>query len=256
MLEKLPLHSINQSLKVVEEKTNISFNERGFIEFRKFYAPMLKIFIPAYIYAFFRYTVNHNEPWYDMPFYLFNKVLGVTAVVLIGLAYIIGPLAKVIPRYKQYLGHRKYFGIGGFLLSSAHGIMSLLLMTPSNYKIFYNLETGRLNINGSLSMLFGTLALLHFGFLSVISIPAVMKGMHGKQWKSLQRGGLFALGMAFLHVTFFGYKSWFNLEKWYGGMPPFSMIGASAIVILVLGRVAVISLGRSRLTKRIEVSSQ
>ncbi len=207
---------------------------------------MFCIFVPCFIYAFARYTINHQEPVYDLPFYLTNKVLGVTAVIMMGLAYVIAPLAKTWKRFRIYLGHRKYLGVGGFLLGSAHGVMSLLLMTPYNYKVFYNLETNRLNWQGSLSMFFGTVALMHFGFLLFISIPAVIKDMNPKQWKILQRGGIFALMITFLHIAVFGYKSWFNFEKWYGGMPPFSLVGASSIVFLLTLRVVISRYGKKK----------
>ena len=43
------------------------------------------------------------------------------------------------------------------MLGSAHGFMSLLLMNPNNYSVFFNATNGRLNWQGSLSMFFGTL---------------------------------------------------------------------------------------------------
>ncbi|MBT3983744.1 MAG: hypothetical protein HOE90_20485 [Bacteriovoracaceae bacterium] len=209
---------------------------KKYIEFQKFYNIFLIVFIPSLLYAICRYTIQHNEPWYDLPFYLLNKTLGVSSVIIMSLAYIIGPLAKFSSRYKKYLGHRKYFGIGGFFLGTSHGAMSLLLMSPNNYEVFYNLETGRLNWQGSLSMLFGTLALFHLFFIAIISLPPVMREMHAKQWKNIQKGGIIALLITFLHIAAFGYKSWFNLDKWYGGMPPFSLVGASSILIILFIR--------------------
>ena len=225
--------------------------KRGSIEFKKLYTPMVLIFIPSFLYAFLRYTVSHQEPIYDLPFYLTNKVLGVTAVIMMGLAYVIAPLAKVWKKYRIYLSYRKYLGIGGFLLGSGHGMMSLLLMTPNNYKVFYDLDSGRLNWQGSLSMLFGTIAIMHFGFLLFISIPSVMRDMNPKQWKLLQRGGMVALLTTFVHIAVFGYKSWFNLEKWYGGMPPFSLVGASSIILLLSARVCLSFYGRNFRGKKI-----
>jgi len=221
-----------------QENTMSRPSGRSVIEFQKFYIPFIWVFVPCFAYAFLRYTVFHNEPWYDLPFYLMNKVLGVTAVMLMAAAYVLGPAANLWPKFKQYLAHRKYLGLGGFMLGSAHGFMSLLLMNPNNYSVFFNATNGRLNWQGSLSMFFGTLALVHLGFLACISFPPVMKIMDGRQWKALQRGGIWALWITFAHIAAFGYKSWFNLEKWYGGMPPFSMIGASSILLLLCLRYA------------------
>lgn len=224
--------------------------KRGEIQFGKLYKPMVIIFIPCFLYAFMRYTISHNEPVYDLPFYLANKVFGVAGVIMMALAYVIAPAAKVWPKLRQYLGHRKYLGMGGFLLGFGHGMMSLLLMSPNNYKVFYVLETGRLNWQGSLSMFFGTIAILHLGFIMTISIPAVMKEMNPSQWKLLQRGGVIALITTFLHIAAFGYKSWFNLDKWYEGMPPFSMVGASSILVLLGVRYAIIYYGKNRVKVR------
>jgi hypothetical protein len=206
---------------------------RAKIEFSKFYIPLLFILIPAFIYAFTRYTLHHNEPWYDLPFYLLNKVIGVTSVIMMSCAYVIGPLVSLNNKFKSYLGHRKYLGVGGFFLASSHGFMSLLLMNPNNYKVFYNLETSRLNWVGSFSMLFGTIAIVHFLFIAITSLPPIVKEMHSKQWKEIQKGGMIALWISFTHIAVFGYQSWFNLDKWYGGMPPFSLIGAISIVFIL-----------------------
>lgn len=252
IIMKGPIHSplSNSQFRkasTISEKRQSSIKIKNRIEFEKFYRPFFKIFIPCFIYAFSRYTINHNEPWSDLPFYLLNKVLGVSSVIIMSLAYIIGPLAKFSSKYKVYIGHRKYFGVGGFFLGCSHGLMSLLLMTPNNYAIFYNLETGRLNWQGSLSMMFGTFALFHLSFLALISIPPVMKGMHSKQWKKIQNGGIIALWITFAHIAVFGYSSWFNLDKWYGGMPPFSLVGASSIIILYFIRRLIITKNMNRL---------
>lgn len=215
--------------------------KKNYIHFDKFYLPFIKIFIPSFAYAFLRHTINHDEPWYDIPFYLLNKVLGVTSVIIMSLAYVIGPIAKHSAKFKAYLGHRKYFGVGGFFLGTIHGLMSLLLMTPNNYKIFYNLETGRLNWQGNLSMFFGTIALFHLSFLAITSVPVIIKGMHSKQWKEIQRSRIIALWITFAHIATFGYKSWLNLDKWYGGMPPFSLIGASSIALILIFRKIIMS---------------
>jgi len=225
---------------------------KSLIEFEKFYRPFLAIFIPCFLYAFLRYTINHGEPVQDLPFYLSNKVLGVSSVIMIGIAYLLAPVAKIWPKFRVYLGHRKYLGVGGFLVGTGHGIMSSLLMTTSNYKVFYDLDTGRLNWQGSLSMFFGTIALVHFGLIAVISVPSIMRDMNPRQWKLLQRGGIVALWTTFLHIAAFGYGSWFNLEKWYGGMPPFSLVGASSIIVLLSLRYALSAFGKRRKARRKE----
>lgn len=223
------------------------------IEFKKFYLPFIKIFIPCFLYAFFRYTINHNEPWYDIPFYLMNKVFGVVSVIMMGIAYLIGPLCKVKKDFQKYLGHRKYLGVGGFFLGACHGIMSAILMIPENYPVFYNLETGRLNFQGNLSMFFGTMALFHLCFLAIISLPSTIKDMNSKQWKNLQRTGIIALIITAIHIISFGYKSWFNLEKWYGGMPPFSMMGTLSIFLILIARFIIVWYGNRKMNDKLIV---
>lgn len=226
--------------RILSDKKGRTKAAKAKIEFKKFYFPFTIIFIPCFLYAFFRYTINHNEAWSDLPFYLTNKVLGVTSVIMMGLCYVIGPATALWPKASRFLGHRKYLGVGGFMVGLGHGLMSLLLMSPAHYTVFYHADSGRLNWQGSFSMFFGTLALVHLGFLAVISLPPVLREMHAKQWKNLQRGGIIALVITFVHIAAFGYKSWFNLDKWYGGMPPFSLVGASSIFILLAVRYALV----------------
>lgn len=209
------------------------------------------MFVPCFFYAFFRYTIFHDEQLYDLPFYLLNKVFGVTASIMIGLAYVIGPLCPHFESAKKYISHRKYLGLGGLVVGICHSFMSVLLMAPANYKLLYVESSGRLNWQGSFSMLFGTLALIHLCFLAVVSIPPVMREMHALQWKNIQRGGVIILYGLILHVASFGYLSWFDMSKWYGGMPPYSLIGAGSIFLLILIRNTALALKKIKHNKSV-----
>ena len=79
-------------------------------------------------YAILRYNIVRNVPVESIPLYISNKAIALSTVILIGLSFLLGPLARFWP--KQFVPHlylRKSLGLTGFTLAALHAIVSLLL---------------------------------------------------------------------------------------------------------------------------------
>ena len=197
-------------------------------------------------YAFLRYNIFKGVPIDQLPLYIFNKAAALESVFIIGLSFLLGPLARFSKKVAPKLYLRKYLGVFGFGLSALHGMISILLFDAAYYPKFFA-QTGKLNLTGELSMLFGILSIFVFSIVAVTSLPSVEISMHPKQWKFVQRLGYIAFILVLLHVSVMGWGGWLDTSKWPGGLLPISMLAALIIISVLLMRVLVIILpGKKR----------
>lgn len=194
----------------------------------------------VFAYAVIRYNVIKGVPWVELPLYISNKAISLSAVMFIALSYALGSLARFWPKtFVPALNMRKFFGLLGFGLAALHGLISLLIFTPAYYPKFF-LETGKLNLVGELSMLFGVLAFFVFALVAISSIPAVAKSMEPERWLAMQRIGYFGLVLVFFHVFSMGLEGWLKPSGWPGGLLPISLVAASVIALALLVKIAAI----------------
>jgi DMSO/TMAO reductase YedYZ heme-binding membrane subunit len=190
------------------------------------------IFIAVFTYAIVRYNVIKGVPWSDLPLFISNKAISLSAVAFIVLSYSLGSLARFWPgAFDTTLRFRKFFGLLGFGLAAIHALISLLIFTPSYYAKFFT-ESGSLNLIGELSMIFGVLAFFVFSLVAITSLPSISKTMDTKRWLAAQHVGYLGLVLVFLHVLVMGFEGWLRPESWPGGLLPISMVAA---IIVALG---------------------
>ena len=201
----------------------------------------LKIFYFVFLFALFislgysvlRYIIIKGVEIENMPLYISNKAIALASVILIGISFLLGPLTRFWPKIfasKIYL--RKYFGLSGFFLASVHIIISLILFNAAYYPKFFA-ESGKLNLTGELSMLFGVIAFFIFIMVSISSISSIVNSMDKNKWLRIQRLGYLAFALVGLHVFVMGVEGWFKPNTWPGGLLPISLI-AFIIIMLVL----------------------
>ncbi len=203
-------------------------------------------FAIIFSYSIVRYNVFKGVPIDQIPLYIFNKAISLTSVVIIGLSFLLGPLARFsAKKIAGTLYMRKYLGVFGFGLASMHGIISLLLFNSSYYpKLFF--DTGKLKLTGELSILFGILSIFVFSAVAITSLPSIEKLLHPKQWKFVQRLGYIGLVLTLFHVAVMGWEGWLNTSGWPGGLLPISMIAALIIIFVLILRVIVIILPKKK----------
>lgn len=204
------------------------------------------VFILVFAYAFLRYVVFQGVGMENLPLYILNKAVALASVILIGSSFLLGPLSRFWQKsFSPKLYLRKYLGVFGFGMAALHGAISMLLLGPAYYPRFFSVS-GKLTMEGELSMLFGFLSIFIFAVVAVTSLPSVEKSMHKAQWKFTQRLGYIAFFMTLLHVFVMGYRGWLKPEGWPGGMLPISLLAFTVIAFVMLMRLAVIILNSSK----------
>ena len=98
-------------------------------------------------------------PAYHIPVFVFNKTIAVTGVVLICLAYSIGPLSKAWPDvFGTFVKRRPALGVMGFACMMIHTCWSLITLRPQIHPKFFD-DKGALSDIGEWTFFFGTLAM-------------------------------------------------------------------------------------------------
>lgn len=190
----------------------------------------------AYGYAAVRYHIVRDVPFPGEFLFVANKAIALAATLLIGLSFILGPLARFFPRaFVPRLHMRKPLGLFGFALASVHVVLSLILLTPERYPKFF--DTGEaLNLTGEGVVLFGILAFLIFFAMAIASLPSLAIHMGEKRWKSLQRLGYIAYFFVLLHVAVMGFSGWLSALSYRYGLISISLIAALAIILVLVAR--------------------
>ncbi|MBI1999234.1 MAG: ferric reductase-like transmembrane domain-containing protein [Parcubacteria group bacterium] len=207
----------------------------------------LVIFLAVFAYAVIRYNVLKGTPWIDLPLFVSNKAISLSAVIFIALSYALGSLARFWPEtILSVLTFRKFFGLLGFGLAAFHAAVSLLIFTPSYYPKFF-LGGEKLNLTGELSLFFGVLAFFVFTLVAISSIPAVARAMERERWLAIQRFGYLGLVLVFFHVFVMGFEGWLRPAGWPGGLLPISLIAAVVIALALLLKIAATIFSKKRI---------
>ena len=192
---------------------------------------ILVIILLGVLYAVVRYHVAGPVPWKDLPFFILNKGISLSAFILLACNFGFGPLQNLgvgVP--PSWLNARRALGMTGFLLVLIHALMSFLLFTPEVFSSFFESD-GTLTLQAGLSMLAGVLAFVvlwayNLSFQTHLREDKVFIGF------ITSRGFLlFAMVLGGLHLLFMGYEGWFKPDGWYGGMPPVSLVAFTLFVV-------------------------
>jgi DMSO/TMAO reductase YedYZ heme-binding membrane subunit len=188
-------------------------------------------------YAIVRYHIFEGVAWSHFPIYIANKGASLAAVFFIATSYLTGKSLRVYEGdAEKRLILIKFCGLIGFSLASIHCLMSLLLISPDYYPKFF-LETGKMNLTGELSIVFGILSLWCLAVTSITSLPFMYDAVGAERWQRGQRMGYLSLALAGGHVLVMGLSGWLAPGAWAGGMPPVSLvafIGATVPLLLKL----------------------
>lgn len=172
--------------------------------------------------------------WKDLPFFVLNKGLALSAIIILTINFTLGPLKNLGVKVSDATLHsRKALGMVGFLLSFIHATMSFILLNPQIFSKFYH-EDGRFTLFAGLSMLSGIIGLtvvwiMNLSFQTYLSEEkALIKLLTSRSFL------LLALLSGSAHVFFMGLEGWLDVSTWHGGLPPISLI---AFLVSFLGYV-------------------
>lgn len=175
-------------------------------------------------YAVLRYHIFGEVPWKDLPLYVLNKGISLSSLILLSFNFSLGPLKNVgIKIPENWLNARKSMGIAGFLFAFIHIFMSISILNPKYYSVFF-VADGTLTIEGGLSLLGG---ILSFVFLWVYNTSFSSRLKEDKRIVAIitsRRFLIYAFFFTGVHLFFMGYKGWGDISGWQGGLPPVSLI--------------------------------
>ncbi len=161
------------------------------------------------IYTVFRYHIFGPVLWQDLPVFTFNKILIFSAIVI-----------WFFLKTKTFNKHNRLL-IVNILKSfiALHVLLSLSILKPYYLKEFFT-TNGSFSLTGNLTLWAGILAAVIF--------------FSGKtlQMSPQTKSSLFLIFVA-LHLIFMGGFTWLHPVKWYGGMPPVTLICFIIIVTTI-----------------------
>lgn len=197
-------------------------------------------FIFSFGYAVIRYHIVGPEPWKELAFFIFNKIIALSSFILLAFNFAFGPLKNLgAPIPNSWLRSRRLIGIIGFIQAFVHVIMSFMLFNPAVYAKFFEADGSMTSIAG-LSMLGGVLAFIFLWIYNVSFNSNFRKDKDLINFINSRKVLLSAMFLAGAHLFFMGYKGWINPAGWLGGIPPISLVAFAffsvGIVINVFGR--------------------
>ena len=191
-------------------------------------------------YTICRYHIFGGVPWKDFPFYIMNKIMSMSAFILLSINFTLGPLKNIYDKVPEsWLNARKNVGISAFLIALIHILMSFLLFNPGVYGKFF-MENGTMTLFTGISMLAGVLAFVFLWGYNLSFQAVISQDSKIISYLTSRKFLLWALLIALIHLFFMDFKGWLNPSEWYGGMPPISLItftlGTIGYIINLFGR--------------------
>ncbi len=194
------------------------------------------IIAATFTYAIVRYHVIRGVAWSELPLFISNKAVALSAVAFIALSYSLGSLAAFWPhRFEQTLPARKFFGLLGFGFAALHSVMSLVILSPAYYARFFE-ESGKLSLIGELSILFGVVSFAVFSLVAITSIPSIFQALGKEKWLQFQHLGYWGMLVILGHVFVMGYRGWMDTASWPGGLLPISLVAAIILFVALFLR--------------------
>lgn len=186
---------------------------------------ILVVFLFSLIYGLIRYHLFEAVPYKDFALFVFNKVLALSAFILLTLTFALGPakaLGADVP--DAWLAARKEMGIVSFMLVLAHVLSSLLTFGSGAYYAKFFVADGSMSTIGSWAMLLGVASFIWL-WLYNISFKTRQEGDEAFLKLITSKGSLIlVLLLSAGHVIVMGYKGWLQPENWAGGMPPITLV--------------------------------
>lgn len=172
-------------------------------------------------YAILRYNIFGQVPWKDLPFYVLNKSISLTAIILFTISNSLKFLNKTRVQIAQkWIDSSTTIGAASLLLIIIHVFISLMLFKPEIFTKFFE-ENGTVNLLGGISMITG---IISFVLILGIKLNSLSNFKNNHKTYSSPLAWNIVMLIIITHLFFMGYGGWITPEKWHGGMPPISLI--------------------------------
>ena len=182
-------------------------------------------------YAILRYHIVGPVPWKDLPFFILNKGIALSAFILLTFNFSFGPLSNLgIKLPDGFLNARKAMGMTGFLIALIHALMSFMIFNQDVYGKFF-LQNGTLTLIAGLSMLGGILSFVILWGINLSFQTQLREDKKFIQFITSRNFLLTAMLFSLMHLFFMGYTGWIEPATWQGGLPPISLVGFVFFVV-------------------------
>ncbi len=167
------------------------------------------------LYTIIRYVIFGPVSPIQIPAYLLNKSVSMASMIFL--------FCAALHHKKGRVDKIRFWGMASFHFAFIHILLSFAILSSDYYPKFFG--TGKMNLTGEVTVLFGVLAAYCFWFS--ISGRSVFIRLQIFRHLSI----VFVVG----HLVTMGFGGWLKVEKWYGGLPPISLVSfLFAIATLVL----------------------
>ena len=182
-------------------------------------------------YAILRYHIVGHTPWKDLPFFITNKAVSLSSFILLTINFALGPMKNLgMNISNDWMRSRRLVGIVGFIQVFIHVIMSFMLFNPAVFARFF-VENGTMNLITGISMVTGVVAFVFLWMYNISFNSQFRKDKDLLRWINSRKVLLVAMFMAGAHLFFMGYPGWMTPGKWYGGLPPISLVSFAFFTI-------------------------
>ena len=172
----------------------------------------------SFAYAIIRYHIFSDVPWSHFPLFISNKAISMAGLIFLGLALV-----------QSEKSDRKALGQWGAALIGIHILISFIILNEHYFEKFF-VGPGEMTFQAEVSMIAGIIGTIFMCALLLASNNG--NGNANPSQLSLRIGwGRAILVLAAIHLAFMGYTSWLTPSKWYGYLPPITLI--SFLVALV-----------------------
>jgi hypothetical protein len=168
-------------------------------------------------WIFFGLAVLHwlrrlDQPISESYWAIITRPIALTSVFMLGIAYMIDSFAVLKPaKWGGKLSLRNEARTVGLMLIVFHLLIQFSTLTPVYYPKMF-LVSGKLNIAGSVSLLFGELA-----FIIMLYLLMNARKMIGKQADML---GWISFILANIHFFVVKWEGWLKASNWPNYLPP------------------------------------
>lgn len=186
----------------------------------------------SFTYSIVRYHIAGDVPWKDLSFFIFNKAISLSSLLLLVINFTLGPLKNLgISISNRWLKSRRLIGIAGFILAFTHILMSLALFRPTIYPKYFD-ENGTITAFLGLSLLGGVISFVFLWMYNISFSSNFRKDKDLINFITSRKVLLIAMIFSGFHLLFIGVKGWLNPAGWIAGIPPISLV---AFTLFALG---------------------
>ena len=136
---------------------------------------------------------------------LIIRATAFTAIVLLHIILMIGPLSRINPLFLPLLYNRRHFGVSMFLIAAIHGVFSIMqfhgLGDVNPIVSVFTSNQHYQSISAFPFQIFGFFALVILFLMAATSHDFWLKNLSPKVWKGLHFGVYLAYSTIILHVA-------------------------------------------------------